>query len=74
MSAGTDRGLKDLQYYKYLFEQELNFAKQKFEFFHFSYPLIKVCASGMVSYEPVDYGNELSEEKALTKKFGMAFY
>ena len=36
VSAGTDRGLKDLQYYKYLFEQELNFAKQKFEFFHFS--------------------------------------
>lgn len=74
VSAGTDRGLKDLQYYKYLFEQELDIAKQKFEFFHFSYPLIKVCASGAVSYEPIDYGDELSEEKALMKKVWDGFF
>lgn len=74
VTAGTDCGLNDLRYYKNLFEQELNFATQKFKFFHFSYPLIKVCASGMVSYEPVDYGNELSEEKALTKKVWDGFF
>lgn len=72
--AGTECGLKDLQYYKYLFEQELDIAKQKFEFFHISYPLIKVCASGAVSYEQIDYGNELSEEKALMKKVWDSFF
>lgn len=74
VSVGTDRGLKDLQYYKYLFEQELDITKQKFKFFHFSYPLIKVCASGSVSYEPIDYGDELSEEKALAKKVWDGFF
>lgn len=63
VTAGTDCGLNDLRYYKNLFEQELDFATQKFEFFHFSYPLIKVCTSGTASYEPVDYGDESSVKK-----------
>lgn len=74
VAIGTDCSLKDLQYYKYLFEQELGITKQKFEFFHFSYPLIKICASGAVSYEPIDYGDVLSEEKALTKKVWDGFF
>lgn len=63
VTAGTDCGLNDLRYYKNLFEQELDFATQKFKFFHFSYPLIKVCTSGTASYEPVDYGDESSVKK-----------
>ena len=74
VTAGTDCGLKDLRYYKKLFEQELDIAKQDFKFFHFSYPLIKVCASGAASYEPVDYSDELSEEKALMKKVWDGFF
>ena len=68
VTAGTDCGLNDLRYYKNLFEQELDFATQKFKFFHFSYPLIKVCTSGTASYEPVDYGDESSVKKTLMKQ------
>lgn len=74
VTTGTDRGLKDLHYYKYLFEQELDIAKQKFEFFHFTYPLIKVCASGSVSYEPVNYNNELNVKNVLKKKVWDCFF
>lgn len=74
VTAGTDCGLKDLRYYKNLFEQELDFATQKFKFFHFSYPLIKVCTSGTASYEPVDYGDESSVKKTLMKQVLDGFF
>ena len=74
VTAGTDCGLNDLRYYKNLFEQELDFATQKFKFFHFSYPLIKVCTSGTASYEPVDYGDESSVKKTLMKQVLDGFF
>lgn len=74
VTAGTDCGLNDLRYYKNLFEQELDFATQKFKFFHFSYPLIKVCTSGTASYEPVDYRDESSVKKTLMKQVLDGFF
>lgn len=74
VTAGTDCGLNDLRYYKNLFEQELDFATQKFKFFLFSYPLIKVCTSGTASYEPVDYGDESSVKKTLMKQVLDGFF
>lgn len=73
-SKGNNKGLDDLRRYKYLFEQDLQNQKHKFKFLHLSYSLIKVCASGAVSYEPVNYSNELSVQNALKKKMFDCFF
>lgn len=74
LNDGTSQGLKDLQYYKFLFEQEIIKPNHKFAFFHHSYPLLKVCASGSVSYEPVNYDNDLSITNAFKKKIWDGFF
>lgn len=71
---GTEKGLSDLKYYKFLFEKELSCPNHKFCFRHFTYPLIPVYASGSASYEPVNYENALSVENALKKKTWDAFF
>lgn len=71
---GTEKGLSDLKYYKFLFEAELKNPSGKFYFRHFSYPFIPVYASGSSSYEPVNFDNSLSVENALKKKTWDAFF
>lgn len=71
---GTENGLCDLKYYKFLFEKEFKNPNRKFSFRHFTYPFIPVYASGSSSYEPVNYENMLSVEKALKKKTWDAFF
>lgn len=70
----TEKGLCDLKYYKFLFEKELKNPNRKFSFRHFTYPFIPVYASGSSSYEPVNYENMWSVEKALKKKTWDAFF
>ena len=70
---GTDRGLKDLEYYKFLYEQEILKPQNKFTIYHLSYPLIPLYAIGSVSYDPVDYNNERSVDEILKKKVLDAF-
>ena len=65
---GTYAGIKDLKYYKYLFENELSTPKHKFTFLHISYPFMPIYASGTVSFEPVDYNNQRSINEAVRKK------
>lgn len=65
---GTRSGLKDLYYYKYLLEKEMVDLANTFTFYHISFPLLKICASGSISYEPVNYDSELSVENAFKKK------
>lgn len=71
---GTDKALKDLKYYKYLFETELKNPKNKFTFYHRSYSFVGICASGTCSYEPVDYNSPLSVESAINKKVWDGFF
>ena len=71
---GTSSGIKDLEYYKYLFEAELSTPKHKFTFLHISYPYIPIYASGTVSFEPVDYNNQRSINEAIKKKVWDGFF
>lgn len=71
---GTEKGLCDLKYYKFLFEKELKSPSRKFCFRHFTYPFIPVYACGSSSYEPVNYENALSVENSLNKKVWDAFF
>lgn len=71
---GTSAGIKDLEYYKYLFENELSIPKYKFTFLHISYPFMPIYASGTVSYEPIDYNNQRSINEALKKKVWDGFF
>jgi hypothetical protein len=73
-AKGTDSGLNDLLYYKFLFEKELAKPNQKFTFLHLFYPFMPVYASGAVSYEPVDYENEKSIEEVSKKKVWDGFF
>lgn len=65
---GTDIAIKDLSYYKYLLESEIQTPKNKFTFLHFSYPFIGIYACGSISYDPVDYYGEWSIKDAVKKK------
>lgn len=71
---GTEKGIKDLLYYKYLFEDELKKSQGKFSFLHVSYPFIGVCASAAVSYEPIDFDKERSVMIAVKKKVWDGFF
>jgi hypothetical protein len=73
-AKGTDKGLKDLLYSKFLFERELEKPNQKFTFLHLSYPFIAIYASGAVSYEPVDYGDDRSIKEVWKKKVWDGFF
>lgn len=66
--AGEDKGIKDLRYYKYLFEDELKTNKRKFSFFHYSYPTLDICASATMSYEIFDSRSEGQMKSAISKK------
>lgn len=67
-ALGTEKGLYDVTYYKYLFERELEKPQGKFNFVHLSYPFLPVYACGAISYEPVDYNKERSVDEAIKKK------
>ena len=62
--SGTNAGIKDLKYFKYLFEVELSTPKHKFTFLHVSYPFLPIYASGTVSFEPVDYNVTIRNKPA----------
>lgn len=68
LTAGSDKGIKDLQYYKYLLEEELKASKAKFTFFHYSYPVIDIYSSATMSYEIFDSQKERDVKAALKKK------
>lgn len=66
--VGNDTGIKDLNYYKYLLEEELKSYYGKFTFYHFSYPLLDIYSSASMSYEIFDSRDERQVEAALKKK------
>ena len=72
--SGTNAGIKDLKYFKYLFEVELSTPKHKFTFLHVSYPFLPIYASGTVSFEPVDYNNQRSIDEAIKKTVWDGFF
>lgn len=65
---GNDKGIKDLNYYKYLIEDELKTFKKKFTFYHFSYPVLDIYTSASMSYEIFDSASDRQVEAALAKK------
>lgn len=65
---GGDMGIKDLNYYKYLLEEELKTCKRKFTFFHYSYPVLDIYSSATMSYEIFDSNSERQVDAALKKK------
>ena len=58
----------DLNYYKYLLEDELKANKGKFTFFHYSYPVLDIYSSATMSYEIFNSRSERQVEEALKKK------
>ena len=74
LTAGNDKGIKDLQYYKYLLEEEIKASKGKFTFFHYSYPVIDIYSSATLSYEIFDSKNDREVEAALKKKVWDAIF
>lgn len=66
--TGGEKGIKDLNYYKYLFEDELKSYKRKFSFFHYSYPVLDIYSSATMSYEIFDSKSERQVEEAIKKK------
>lgn len=66
--VGGDKGIKDLNYYKYLLEDELKTNKGRFTFFHYSYPVLDIYSSATMSYEIFDSKSERQVEEALKKK------
>lgn len=65
---GNEKGIKDLNYYKYLLEDELKTLKKKFIFYHFSYPALDIYTSASMSYEIFDSCNDRQVEAAISKK------
>lgn len=72
--VGGDKGIKDLNYYKYLLEDELKTNKGKFTFFHYSYPVLDIYSSATMSYEIFDSKSERQVEEALKKKVWDALF
>lgn len=72
--VGGDKGIKDLNYYKYLLEDELKTIKEKFTFFHYSYPVLDIYSSATMSYEIFDSKSERQVEEALKKKVWDALF
>lgn len=68
LMIGGDKGIKDLNYYKYLLEDELKANKGKFTFFHYSYPVLDIYSSATMSYEIFNSRSERQVEEALKKK------
>lgn len=66
--VGEDKGIKDLMYYKYLLEDELNNNRRKFTFYHYSYPMIGIYASATMSYEIFDSRTSRQVNIAAAKK------
>lgn len=72
--TGGDKGIKDLEYYKYLLEDDLKTNKGKFKFFHYSYPVLDIYSSATMSYEIFDSKSERQVEEAIKKKVWDAIF
>jgi len=72
--VGGDKGIKDLNYYKYLLEDELKANKGKFTFFHYSYPVLDIYSSATMSYEIFDSTSDRQVEDAIKKKVWDAIF
>ena len=72
--VGGDKGNKDLNYYKYLLEDELKTNKGKFTFIHYSYPVLDIYSSATMSYEIFDSKSERQVEEAIKKKVWDALF
>lgn len=72
--TGSDKGIMDLKYYKFLLEDELKTNKGKFIFFHFSYPVLDIYSSATMSYEIFDSKSVRQVEEAIKKKVWDALF
>lgn len=71
---GENKGIKDLQYYKYLLEGEIKVHKGKFSFSHFSYPMLPIYSSASMSYEVFDPQKQREVKAAQKKKVWDALF
>lgn len=72
--TGGDKGIKDLNYYKYLLEDELKANKGTFTFYHYSYPLLDIYSSATMSYEIFDSKRKRQVKDAIKKKVWDALF